>query len=134
MTAVFADTSHFVAVLSPRDAHHAAATAFTRAFAGRTVTTESVLDEVANFFTKPAVRARFVRLVAELRADPRTTVVPVTTALFDRGVDLFASRPDKEWSLTDCNSFVVMGELDLTNALTADKHFEQAGFVPLLLG
>jgi uncharacterized protein len=42
------------------------------------------------------------------------------------------SRRDKEWSLTDCISFVVMKERGLTEALTADHHFEQAGFKALL--
>jgi predicted nucleic acid-binding protein len=45
---------------------------------------------------------------------------------------LYRGRPDKEWSLTDCISFVVMGERSLTEALTSDHHFEQAGFTALL--
>ena len=44
----------------------------------------------------------------------------------------FAARPDKEWSLTDCISFVAMNERDITDALTSDHHFEQAGFRILL--
>jgi predicted nucleic acid-binding protein len=43
-----------------------------------------------------------------------------------------ASRPDKDWSLTDCISFVVMENQDITEALTADRHFVQAGFTALL--
>jgi len=46
---------------------------------------------------------------------------------------LYQNRPDKNWSLTDCISFVVMQEHGITEALTADRHFEQAGFVPLLV-
>lgn len=49
-----------------------------------------------------------------------------------RGVDLFEQRPDKEWSLVDCISFGVMQDEKLTEALTGDRHFEQAGFVALL--
>jgi uncharacterized protein len=45
---------------------------------------------------------------------------------------MFAARSDKRWSLTDCISFVVMQERGLTEALTADRHFEQAGFSILL--
>ena len=45
---------------------------------------------------------------------------------------MFAARPDKDWSLTDCISFVVMQERNIQDALTADHHFEQAGFVALL--
>ena len=53
-------------------------------------------------------------------------------SLFEAGLRLYASRRDTEWSLTDCISFVVMKQHNLTEALTADHHFEQAGFIPLL--
>jgi uncharacterized protein len=59
-------------------------------------------------------------------------IVPPNQELFDEGIHLFAERPDKEWSLTDCISFIIMREYDLTDALTADHHFEQAGFRILL--
>lgn len=49
-------------------------------------------------------------------------------AVYQAGFDLFAARPDKAWSLTDCISFGVMRERGLSDALTADHHFEQAGF------
>ncbi len=52
--------------------------------------------------------------------------------MIQRGRELYRGRPDKEWSLTDCISFVVMRDEHLTEALTADRHFEQAGFKPLL--
>ena len=61
-----------------------------------------------------------------------TLVIPASTALMDRGIALFAARADKEWGLTDCISFVVMQEHNMTEALTADHHFEQAGFSALL--
>jgi Predicted nucleic acid-binding protein, contains PIN domain len=61
-------------------------------------------------------------------------VVPFDTSLIIRGLDLFRGRPDKEWSLTDCISFVVMEENGLTDAVTTDRHFVQAGFNALMLG
>ena len=132
MTATaFADTSFYVALNHRRDALHP--TAVAAAAAPRpVVTTEFVLLEVANFFVRPGDREKLVAFEANLRADPNTAVVPASADLFARGLALFAARPDKEWSLTDCISFVVMGELGLTDALTADHHFAQAGFTPLL--
>ena len=65
-------------------------------------------------------------------SDPQVTIVSPSASLFDRGVELFAKRPDKCWSLTDCISFVVMEEQGIMHALTGDRHFEQAGFVALL--
>ena len=47
----------------------------------------------------------------------------------EEGLGLYESRPDKEWSLTDCISFVVMKKEGIVEALTEDRHFEQAGFV-----
>ena len=64
--------------------------------------------------------------------NPQVKLIPPDVALFDAGVQLFANRPDKEWSLTDCISFVVMQQEGITQALTADHHFEQAGFQALL--
>jgi uncharacterized protein len=59
-------------------------------------------------------------------------IVPASAELFHKGIELFRARPDKDWSLTDCISFVVMAERGLSDAFTGDKHFEQAGFKALL--
>jgi predicted nucleic acid-binding protein len=101
-------------------------------FQARVVTTEYVLLEVATFFCQTAHRSVFLGLLQTLQNDPATTIVPSSSDLWQRGVDLFAARLDKDWSLTDCISFVVMQEHGITDALTADHHFEQAGFVALL--
>jgi predicted nucleic acid-binding protein len=53
-------------------------------------------------------------------------------ALHLKAIELYSQRPDKEWSLTDCVSFITMQEHGLAEALTGDHHFEQAGFVALL--
>jgi predicted nucleic acid-binding protein len=59
-------------------------------------------------------------------------IVPATMEWFERGMELYEGRPDKEWSLTDCISFAVMTERGVSDALTNDHHFEQAGFRILL--
>ena len=98
----------------------------------KVVTTEFILIEAANFFGKPNMRAQFTRFVETLRTDRHVQIIPASADLFQRGLVLFAARPDKEWSLTDCTSFEVMFEMGLTEALTADHHFTQAGFTALL--
>jgi hypothetical protein len=60
------------------------------------------------------------------------TVVNADRALFEAGLDLYDKRPDKDWSLTDCISFLVMQRDQIDQALTADRHFRQAGFSTLL--
>jgi len=132
MKTVFADTSFYVAALSPRDVNHSRAEAFGTGFRGRVFTTEYVLLEVATFFCTAPNRVVFLGLLQSLQADPEVTIIPASAVLWQHGIDLFAARPDKDWSLTDCISFVVMQEQGLREALTADHHFEQAGFVALL--
>ena len=67
-----------------------------------------------------------------LGADEGTTVLASDPQLFSLGAELFAQRSDKRWLLTDCISFVVMRQHGISEALTADHHFEQAGFSVLL--
>jgi predicted nucleic acid-binding protein len=74
-------------------------------------------------------RLVFLELLQHLQNDTSTTIVAADATLFRLGVALFASRPDKEWSLVDCISMAVMKQRRLKDALTADRHFVQAGFV-----
>jgi hypothetical protein len=60
------------------------------------------------------------------------SIIPASPSLLADGWTLYSERPDKEWSLTDCTSFVVMTHEHMTQAFTSDHHFEQAGFVKLL--
>jgi uncharacterized protein len=133
MTQAFADTSFYVAIVNPRDALHTAATELAERFRGAILTTEYVLIEVGNWLARSGDRRVFVELMKEIRTDHRTLVLASSSTLFQRGLDHYARRPDKNWSLTDCISFMVMQEHGLTDALTADHHFQQAGFRALLL-
>lgn len=132
MRAIFADAYYFVALLNPRDHGHLAAREFTSSFTGQVWTTAWVLTEVANACARPPARSAFLSLLADLESDLHAHIVPPQVEHFRLGREMFAQRSDKEWSLTDCISFVVMEELGLTEALTADHHFEQAGFSALL--
>lgn len=67
-----------------------------------------------------------------LRVRDDVIIVRCGDDLFEQGINLFRKRPDKEWSLTDCISFVVMQQHNVSEALTADHHFEQAGFAAIL--
>ena len=130
---VFADTHYFVALLSSRDAAHAAAASWKPDAAGvELITTSWVFVELADGMNLPAERDAVARLILRLRADPRTRVVPMSEEMLWRGFEVFRQRRDKAWSLTDCISFVVMSDEGITTALTGDHHFEQAGFTALL--
>lgn len=73
-----------------------------------------------------------MKLFDALKSEKKTIVLLPAPVLFDAGVRLYRERPDKDWSLTDCISFVAMEERGIREALTGDHHFEQAGFVALL--
>lgn len=131
MNAAFADTFFYLALLDQRDPSHARALELSKC--QRVVlTTEFILLELGNACARAEDHADFLALLAGIRASPRARVVPLDTRLLRRGLDLFADQPDKNWSLTDCVSFVVMQDEELTDALTGDCHFEQAGFRALL--
>ena len=134
MKALFADTSYFVALAGPNDSSHVAAVEWSERWQGRIITTEYVLVETGCMLSRLADRAAFVNLVHGLQADPLVRITPASRALFRAGFDLFASRRDKEWSLVDCISIVVMKQRRLTEALTTDRHFVQTGFRALLTG
>lgn len=93
---------------------------------------EYVLWETVNFFSKPVNRPKVHALLEHIRTSGSYEVIPAAPDLFEAGLRLHDQRRDKEWSLTDCISFVVMERRGLTRALTHDHHFEQAGFEALL--
>lgn len=132
MIAVFADTYFYLALLGRDDGARRRAEEVAAALSVPVITTAWVLMEVANALAAPEYRSFYVQLAQSLRADPAVTLVPPTQQLFERGEAFYAARPDKGWSLTDCISFLVMQEMNLSDALTADRHFEQAGFNALL--
>ncbi len=133
MNSLFADTYYFLALIHQGDAAHSRAVALAERTTNPVVTTAWVLTEVADALSAPHLRPRFLQLLEALRNDPACTIVLPTAALFDAGVSLYSERSDKDWTLTDCISFVVMREYRLTEALTGDRHFQQAGFTALLL-
>lgn len=132
MLPTFLDTLFVVALANRRDRYHAQALEFADLYDGQPlVTTDAVLIEISNALARN-FHARAVEIIGDFLQSPDTDVVRLTPNLFERAFALFQSRPDKGWGLTDCLSFVVMQERGLTDALTFDRHFRQAGFRPLL--
>ncbi len=132
MNGVFADSYFFFAILNPHDAAHAKAIDFGRQHRGPLVTTAWVLTEVADGLATTPRRPAFRQVLQDLESNKANLLVPANVETFEKGVELYHARSDKQWSLTDCISFVVMSEEEITDALTGDHHFEQAGFTALL--
>lgn len=132
MNIQFVDSYYLLALVNTKDKDHDAALRHSQ---GRTlglVTTTWVLVEFADALSAVGARTRAARFIRGFRAEPFVEVVLPTYEQFDRALDRYEQRPDKDWSLTDCLSFLLMEERGITEALTADHHFEQAGFRPLL--
>jgi predicted nucleic acid-binding protein len=128
----FADTYFFLSLLNVNESAHAQSLQYAGERGAEVVTTEWVLMEVADGLASRGYRNTFVALLRELETRQGARVVRADHASFADAVTLYSQRPDKDWSLTDCTSFNVMTRLRLTEALTADHHFEQAGFIALL--
>ena len=135
MGAVFADSGYWIALWNPRDALHQQAMAFAEALeASDIVTTQLVLVEALNSMAgqREFRRAFAAQMAQELESNPDVDIVPQTDAQFRAAVERYAARSDQRWSLTDCASFLVMEERNITAALAYDRDFVQAGFVALL--
>lgn len=132
MKTVFADTSFYVALLDRRDQYHEQVREFIKRFTARVVTTDWVLTEVGAHLAPAATRAWFGDLIDQLTNDDTVTIEAIHDPLHQEGVALYRKYRDKDWSVTDCISFVVMRRRGLQEALTHDHHFEQAGFTRLL--
>jgi predicted nucleic acid-binding protein len=135
MRTVFADANYWIALLNPKDELHANARKVSEALGSvYIVTSEMVLTEVLNGLADKGgpIRGAAVALVDRLRNDPNADVVPQTSIRFEDATKLYGDRPDKHWSLVDCSSILLMQEKKLTDALTYDEHFVQAGFKALL--
>lgn len=133
--AVFVDASYWIAILNPKDALHLRASAISQKYKKRKiVTTEMILVEVFALLSKYGahIRSAVVALEKTLRTDPTVELIPQTRLQFREASTLYAQRPDKNWSLVDCASFIAMQQRGLTDALTNDEHFQQAGFRALL--
>ena len=136
---LFLDTYYVQALLNSKDPHHQRARALLPKVkrAGEVVTTAAVLLKVGNALSgTPRLR----KLAAASSGDctmkydeENARIVSVDTRLFTRGLEIYENREDKEWGLTDCISFVAMGDHGLMDAVTGDRHFVQAGFRALML-
>jgi predicted nucleic acid-binding protein len=135
MKSIFADTHYWIALAIPTDQQHARAKEVTKALgAAVIVTTDEVLLEFLNFLSRygPALRTAGVKLVRSVIANPNIQVVPQTRDSFLRGLELYESRSDKEYSLTDCISLAIMNDKNIVEVLTHDRHFSQEGKTLLL--
>jgi predicted nucleic acid-binding protein len=137
MSEIFADTSGWGCLVDRTQAFHKLATTIyqtARQRGTRIITTNYVLVELVALLTSPLQipRPSVIQFVEGLSNSPFVEIVHIDPTLNADAWSLLRNRQDKEWSLVDCSSFVLMSRRAIVDALTTDHHFEQAGFVRLL--
>ncbi|QLE54356.1 type II toxin-antitoxin system VapC family toxin [Nostoc sp. TCL26-01] len=132
---VFLDTSFAIALSSPRDRLHQRAVQLANLLeevGTRLVTTQTVMLEIGNVLSQQPNRHQAIVLLNSLASDPKVEIIPLSPELYERAFQLYCDSPEKEWGFIDCVSFIVMQYSGITEALTANEHFQQAGFRALL--
>lgn len=133
---LFLDSAYAIALSAPKDEYHERAVILAEqieAEGARLITTRAVILEIGDALSSSGNRKAAIKLLTSLENDPNfVEIVPITEELYRRGFQLYRTRLDKEWGITDCISFIVMQDRGITEALTTDKHFRQAGFRALL--
>ncbi|MGD0766737.1 MAG: PIN domain-containing protein [Tepidisphaeraceae bacterium] len=132
MKVQFVDTYYLLALVNSRDKDHEKAMRHSQGRVGGLLTTTWVLVEFGDALSTVDSRNLAARFIRGFLSQPFVEVTPPSEAQFELGLKIYEARHDKEWSLTDCLSFLVMRERGIVDALTADHHFEQAGFRALM--
>lgn len=136
MNKFFLDAAYTIALSAVTDKYHQKAEVLAERIETEAIpliTTRAVVLEIGNALSTLRYRAAAIELLDSLEEDPNVEIIPLSDELYNRGMELYRQRPDKEWGITDCISFVVMEDYGLTEALTTDEHFKQAGFRALLI-
>jgi predicted nucleic acid-binding protein len=119
-----------MALLSQRDQGHDEAERISRELFLQKrprVLTEWVLVEFLGSTARPPSRDLAIQTVEQLRNSSLTEIIAADHASWEKGYELYKSRPDKSWSLVDCISITICHARGIKEVFTADKHFEQAG-------
>ena len=134
---LFVDTSGWAAALDRGDTYYQQTQQIIqRAYQQQRplITSNYVLSELAPLLERRNVaRTTLLLAMRTIRADPRVSIVHIDKATDDEAWALLDARLDKQWSLVDASSFILMRRMGITEALTNDHHFEQAGLLRLLL-
>jgi len=131
---VLVDTSYWLALELARDQYHQAAIDHWRDVALlptplTLVTTSFIFAEVVAYMSSHGFHRKAVQFGNNLMQDPFVQFIHIDAGLLHDAWSYFQRHDDKDYSLTDCVSFVLMRNMGITAAFTFDRHFEQAGFI-----
>jgi len=126
MTEVFVDSYFWLGAINSRDPYHTRILQTPKPARG--VTTLAVILEIMDALCSPRAREIAVQFWKHIHTDSDLVILRLDEELLNRALGIYEQHRDKAWSFTDCISFAVMKERGISDALTADHHFEQAGF------
>ena len=132
---VFVDSAGFLALWDASDEYHAAAVRLQEELVRkhrRFVTSEYVVDETVTLLLVRHSHRAAADFLDTVERSETLRLEWIGPERFHAASALFRRHADKEWSFTDCVSFMLMRELRIRDAFTTDHHFKQAGFAPLL--
>lgn len=129
----FIDNSFAVALINERDENNEKAVDLSIKYERKPIlTTDAILLEIGNSLAR-SFKAQSITLIEKLLDTEETEIIRLDETLSQKAFKLYKSHTDKTWGLVDCVSFVAMRERGVTDALTSDRHFVQAGFRALML-
>jgi uncharacterized protein len=138
---LFIDTSGWAYFLDSQDTlHSVVVTSVKQAVKKRRrlVTTNYIITELVALLSSRfhLPRQQVIKAINLIKWDASVEVVHIERTMDDEAWALLEQRLDKEWSLVDASSFIVMKRFGMIEALTTDHHFTQAGFsrVPKNIG
>jgi len=126
------DTAFVLALVNERDQYHERAQELADLFEGqKLLITDAVLLEIGNALAR-GFKAQAIEIISYFIESEDVELLHYSSQVFDKAFVMYKKYSDKEWSLVDCISFVVMREQGIKQALTFDRHFEQAGFAVIM--
>jgi predicted nucleic acid-binding protein len=128
----FLDTSYLLALELVRDQNHEQAERHWQRVPEASiqlVTTSLILTEVAAFLNSRGFHEKAVEVGNNLLQGISVQFIHIDEALLLEGWSYFQRHNDKDYSLVDCVSFVLMRTMNIATAFTFDRHFVQAGFI-----
>lgn len=132
MDSVFIDTAFVVALINQNDVYHSQAVELSRQYENRPmITTNIVLLEIGNALARNH-KHEAIQIIEAFRSSDDVTIVDLNKLDFEKAFEIYKRYDDKSWGLVDCISFVVMRNNNVTDVLTSDMHFGQAGFNVLM--
>jgi predicted nucleic acid-binding protein len=128
---IFVDTSFLVAFYNKRDKNHQKARKFI-AESDKNIAfliSDYIFDEVLTVLLVRGGKFLSIEAGRKILEDERICLLQIDEELFQKAWLIYQGFQDKDWSFTDCASYVLMKNLSINAGASFDNHFNQFGFI-----